>query len=336
MIPKCARGEVSACFLCFLFLLFCHKLIYCFLKFAVWPGVCLARSKERQKEWVSKLTNGDLPENEMVIWYDWMQSMSLPLANRETSTMWFAPSRFECSVFGACVWRKQGGMMKRTNVIIVSDILDHTSIFAKVLLKEVTKQLGSLAGLSKVWLFSDCGSHFRAYEHVGNVYDVFCCEHRLQTFLCFFCEKHGKGHVDSTFARFKMWYQAALQKPGTQLCTVSELVNAAKLGALAAEKTDPQGDKNIIVALDMPAKSETSFRLTATGLQIEKTYCVSLAHEVLPHCTGPKVQNYVFCDRTNMPCGRLAGVHLQPVPPDGEWRRGYYGSMSWKKDLCDW
>ena len=65
------------------------------------------RSKDRQKDFLSEL-RGSLQAGHCIVWYDWMQYLTLPLAHTQTCDDYYGASRMEVSVFGCYVVQNLG------------------------------------------------------------------------------------------------------------------------------------------------------------------------------------------------------------------------------------
>ena len=101
------------------------------------------------------------------------------------------------------------------NVVIVTDVRGHTCEMAGHLVEKCKEYVDNLPSVTKVWLFSDCGKHFRILEFVGYVYKSWCEALSATILLCFFIERHGKGRVDALFALFTRWLK---NLPGVSEC----------------------------------------------------------------------------------------------------------------------
>ena len=70
------------------------------------------RSKDRQKDVLSEL-RASLQVGQCIVWYDWMQYLTLPLAHTQTCDDYYGASRMEVSVFGCYVLQNFGGSRGR-------------------------------------------------------------------------------------------------------------------------------------------------------------------------------------------------------------------------------
>jgi len=100
------------------------------------------RSSCRVRDFVSSLVNGGLGLNEVLIWYDWAQGVSLPQSHLETNTMFYGNARHQLGLFGCVIMQRlASGVIRTKNIVIITDILDHTCQFATVLLERCQKEL---------------------------------------------------------------------------------------------------------------------------------------------------------------------------------------------------
>lgn len=88
-------------------------------------------------------------------------------------------------MFGCFVAQRHAdGSLTLKNVVIVTDVLDHTCEMAACLVEKCKEYVVHLDSVTKVWLFSDCGKHFRAAEFVGYVYKFWCENLPNATIFC--------------------------------------------------------------------------------------------------------------------------------------------------------
>ena len=99
------------------------------MAFGVAPVSCNVSEKcaSRVKDFVATKLEEGMVAGDVVLWYDWMQSMSFPQAHIETNLMFYGPQRKEVSVFGCFIAQcHSDGHTTLKNVIIVTDVRDHT------------------------------------------------------------------------------------------------------------------------------------------------------------------------------------------------------------------
>ena len=282
------------------------------------------------------LVEGGLVAGEVLLRCDWMQSMSFPQAHTETNTMFYGPQRKEVAVFGCFVAQRHlDGRPTLKNVVIVTDVLDHTCEQATCLMEKCKEYVEDLPGLRRIWLFSDCGKHFRANEYAGDVYKHWSEALPAATiFLCYFIEKHGKGRVDALFALFKKWLADLLQVPKALYKEPELLVDAMQEPAQRLSMGDPEGAVHSVLFYSPAAKPALRWRLEAEALHIEKTYCLQMNHLSLKVCGKvPQIRDLVFPDRAGAAQGTLSGVTCTSQASSGQWCRGYYGQQTWDKKV---
>lgn len=71
-------------------------------------GLKSVRSAERLRESVRQ-ERDQLPVGHVLVWFDWMQNVTLPLAHIELGDMFYGTDRMSNSVFGAYVLQNHGG-----------------------------------------------------------------------------------------------------------------------------------------------------------------------------------------------------------------------------------
>ena len=125
-------------------------------------------ANEHQKPALTRLQ--EQPEQKSVtVRSDWKELVTLPLRARQTGEEFYAQARKEISVFGSMISKHKPtspNHVLKTRVLILSDILDHTSARAC--------QCGEMAlglrqgdqALDGVHLVSDSGPHFCGYENL--------------------------------------------------------------------------------------------------------------------------------------------------------------------------
>ena len=93
--------------------------------------------------------------------------------------------------------------MQVKHYVFISPIIEHTALFSDVMLDIVKERLLGKPGIKKVTFWSDCGPHFRAYEHLAYIQKSWWPTLEAVLLVCFFAEKLGKGLVDAFFAIVK-------------------------------------------------------------------------------------------------------------------------------------
>ena len=91
----------------------------------------------------------------------------------------------------------------------VSDIIDVSTLVPNLLRKEAAKHIehiDTLDPISEVIVWSDCGPHYKSYDHCAGWIGEWVEASPNRTIrLCFFGETHGKGQVDGLFGKVEGW-----------------------------------------------------------------------------------------------------------------------------------
>ena len=82
------------------------------------------RCAERVKDFVARLLVGGPSPGEVLLWYDWMQSMSLHQARIETNSMFYGPQKKASSAFGRFTAQcHSNGHVTHKSLTIITDVL---------------------------------------------------------------------------------------------------------------------------------------------------------------------------------------------------------------------
>ncbi|CAK9009267.1 unnamed protein product [Durusdinium trenchii] len=158
------------------------------------------RTAERQKDEVSRMINS-LPGYHCLIWIDWKQNVTIPLAHRQTSNMFWAQARMELSCLGIVVHAGQpSGGSKKLAFVILSDVIEHTSLAAALQL-ELLKGHLPMEQIREAHFWCDCGAHYRNLDLCAYLEMQWASREAggIPISISFFGEKHGKGECDSLF-----------------------------------------------------------------------------------------------------------------------------------------
>ena len=122
-------------------------------------------SAERQRTTTAKLLK-DLSSTEAMLHFDFKENVRYPMSREETGDEWHAQNKLSLTVFG-CAVHAPG--RKNTHFLLVSEILDHDSQAARLLLTQVldtvqTKPAYEWSKVKTLHLVCDCGPHFRSRE----------------------------------------------------------------------------------------------------------------------------------------------------------------------------
>ena len=122
-------------------------------------------SADRQREFSTNLLN-NLPPTEAYMHFDFKENVRYPMAKEETGDEWHAQNKLSLTVFGCTVYTPGRANM---NFLLVSEVLDHDSQMARLLLSHVinvvkTRPAYEWNKVQKLHLVCDCGPHFRSRE----------------------------------------------------------------------------------------------------------------------------------------------------------------------------
>ena len=111
----------------------------------------------------------NLRPNSLLLWFDFMQNMTLPIANVELGDMFYGTDRMGATVFGVVLaHRGPGDAEPRTkNLIILTDVIDHGSLCASLLLEHTKAFVDGWENPDYLAMWADCGPHFRPYPFLG-------------------------------------------------------------------------------------------------------------------------------------------------------------------------
>ena len=103
-----------------------------------------------------------LGPGEAILWCDWKQNLSIPMTHVQTGDQYWATARAEVSCFGAVLFLGQEAERPRKiNVLLLSDIIEHTALAASQQLSILAKELRDVSSIT-CWF--DAGPHFRTYS----------------------------------------------------------------------------------------------------------------------------------------------------------------------------
>ena len=141
----------------------CHKLKgHCeLLEAYAWHK----QSADRQREFAKDLLE-NLPKNEAYMHFDFKENVRYPMAKEETGQEFHAQNKLSLTVFG-CMVCTPG--RRNFNFLLVSEVLDHDSQIARLLLSKVldvvrNRPAYEWSKVQRLHLVCDCGPHFRSRE----------------------------------------------------------------------------------------------------------------------------------------------------------------------------
>ncbi|CAJ1384145.1 unnamed protein product [Effrenium voratum] len=287
---------------------------------------------ERQNAAIAHLTE-HLPPHGLLIWMDWKQNLSLPISGTETSDQFYGTERHECSVHGIVVLQNVGGEIQRTEVVQLSPVIEHTALASACLLEKVKSYVPNWEKSSIVHVFSDCGPHYRCLELVAYWVGSWFANLRCHLQINLLCEKHGKGAVDQLFSKVNSWIASYVKDRKARIETVDQLHKV--FSAAAAKDNSTTKNKRYMVDLWSPdSKPESSWRMATYEFHIKKTYCLQM-RQLTRNRLKPVFLDFVLSDRTSHARGvsRHMGTAEEVELEPGVWRRGYFGSQRWKREV---
>ncbi|CAJ1447063.1 unnamed protein product [Effrenium voratum] len=276
-----------------------------------------------------------LSEEQVLLWSDYKQNLSLPQANVQTGDMFYGTSRMELTCWGCLLFQRKGGVLNKKHIVILSSIIEHSSLVSNLLCLEAAKHFDAWEKVKEVLAWSDCGPHYKSYDHIaGWLADWVEASPPRSVRLSFFGEKHGKGQVDGLFGVIEGWLKNFLKKPGSRIATPEELEAVLRAEARRANAIDA-ACQHIIVRWEPELKPLSAWVLPdKQDFQISKTYCLQL----VPGNPRLRVRNTAIVDYT---FSDMAGQHGNRSFPkveteeiaDRAWRRGYFSNTRWNKKV---
>lgn len=279
------------------------------------------------------------PAGTVVVLSDFKELFTLPVRSTQTGEEFFANARIEISIFGSVVSeRRRDGTVEWTRVLILSDILDHTSCRASQCIDQALRQRRGTNPVDTIHLLSDAGPHFRSYEALHHYCCVLPVQHQARVCVHYGVEKHFKSEADRLFAIFERYVKDA-RKQGTDLVEIADLCKFLAGKNQAARSADATAPLLVIIndvgSQKKPANER--YRLQAKKFHITRTYCLSSAPVAQgPSRLGVKVFNHVF---SNMVAATNLTSDLELLPSKDSapaYRRGFWsetGRERWDHDV---
>ncbi|CAK9082215.1 unnamed protein product [Durusdinium trenchii] len=279
------------------------------------------------------------PEGAVVILSDFKELVTLPIRSTQTGEEFFANARKDISVFGSIVSeRAADGKVLWTRVLILSDILDHTSCRASQCIEQAFQSRRGTAPVEVVHLLSDAGPHFRSYEALHHYCCIMPLRHKARVCVHYGVEKHFKSEADRLFALFESYVKDA-RRQGKDLVEITDLCKFLQEKNLAQRQKDPTAPFLIVINDVLSKKQPVAerFRLTAKGFHITRTYCVSSAPAVHRHSRlGVKIFNHIFSNMAAANNLSSEAVLLPSKDASPEYRRGFWteeGRRRWDHEV---
>lgn len=269
---------------------------------------------------------------ELDIQLDFMENMTLPLGPEEVQDWFWATARESVTTLGFFVsFLDSRGVHHQQYYHYISDILDHTSLYAVTALTDLLSRLVELGSFNTLHVWADCGPHFRSYQFLWGLRDLCCGTTLARAFLHFFAEHHGKGRCDGQFGLQRRWVDDWARR--SLIDSVDSLAKAMAAGMRETMATDPPpAGPAYYVVLFKPEKPQQTFQVDnrASPLRIEYTYCLLL--ERLSAGQNVRITDFTYSDRRKRGQGKDCGIAVpREVPgtgrevtgPDADWRRSF-------------
>lgn len=129
------------------------------------PGQRSRATADRQKLSTAKVLE-NLSDSEAYFHFDFKENVRYPMSKEETGDEWRAQNKLSLTVFG-CTVHTPG--RRNTHFLLVSEVLDHDSQMACLLLTYVLEAVQARSAykwdkVRMLHLVCDCGPHFRSRE----------------------------------------------------------------------------------------------------------------------------------------------------------------------------
>ena len=206
-------------------------------------------------------------------------------------------------------------------IVSVSNALDHTALMSGEMLNHVKPYIEGLQKLKSIYVWIDCGPHFRCYEHLGYWQQEWFAKLSCEMVLNFFVEKHGKGLVDGFFGRVREWIKEYLITTSNRIIEVDDLLRVLVEGAARVASRGAGGLRYIVARLE-PAKPKTLHRAEGLPFQVQKTYCMSIRARGSGQRDPPHWRNHVFSDLVAAPNEAHIAKCIPVAADGGDWRQG--------------
>lgn len=284
-------------------------------------------ANEFQKPILTELL-GQPPPQSVVVLSDFKELVTLPIRAVQTGEEFYANSRKEISVFGAIISERKSDAddaVLWTRVLVIADILDHTSCRASQCIEQVLKKRRGTGACTTIHLMSDPGPHFRSYEQLHHACCVMPFAHKARICVHFGVEKHFKSEADRLFALFETYVRHARTQQ-TDLVEVADLCTYLRDRNEQQRRRDPTAPFLEVLddssSLKRPAGERR--RLVIKHFQITKSYCISAVANSYT-ALGVRIFNHIY---SSMPISAdiTSEVSLGPTTDvAADYRRGFWG-----------
>lgn len=282
-------------------------------------------SNDHQKPCIDEMLQSPR-HGRVTILSDFAELMTLPLLAKQTGDSFFGTARKELSIFGSVIVEHiaqstpAAPRIIKTCCIFVSEILDHTSTRAKILIEKALGCRRSSLPMTGLDLIGDCAGHFRSFETMHFALVDLVQAHSCEVCLHYGVEKHLKHECDRVFG----WWRTGLKRlmdDKANILETNQLQHAMQAYFDRARQMDGTAPmvKVMLEDSEVPANCR---KLICPDFRISRTYCMSSnprKHGYL----GVSLKNHVYSSRPASVPINIAGVDTQPGP--STWRRGYYG-----------
>ena len=292
-----------------------------------WHRLVATRQSQSWEAEVEGLTDG-----QVLLWSDYKQNLTVPMARTETGEMFYGTARMEMTCWGCLLFQRQGATLVTKHVIVLSSIIERSSLVSNLLYQEAAKHIGNFATVNEILVWADCGPHYKSYEHVaGWLGDWVESSTPRKVRLSYFGEKHGKGQVDGLFGRIEGWLKNYLKKPGSRIASIDEMESVLRAEATRAMSAEP-GVQFVVVRWEPEQKPPTTWLLPSPEFQISKTYCLQLLPDnPRVHIRTTAIVDYTFSEMVGDGGTRSYPKVEQAVIKDRAWRRGYFSTKRWDR-----
>ena len=139
-----------------------------------------------------------------VIVLDFKQNFKIGGGPIETNQQFY--SKKQISVLGFAIYYKDENNIQQIRYVdFLSEILSHDTFFVIECIEKLFK-MSFITSFKQVCFWSDSGKHFRSAEYMHYI----CCQlsnlYKIQCFVNFFTEYHGKNAVDGHFGVLSRWF----------------------------------------------------------------------------------------------------------------------------------
>ena len=211
--------------------------------------------------------------NRCYIHCDYMEKLPIPISGSETSDQFHGSQRKTLSVFtGYMVQCNSAGVRTVTAIVLISDIIELSALFASMCVMECLKHVVGLGTLDELVLGFDTGTHFRSYENMYWFLWHIAAHYRQKCRLNYSIEKHGKSMCDAeVFSPIRRWISEFLLNADAFCDTEQQVVDMLTAYSRREHEQNPCGTKFHISVFN-PVKPRTSHCLCFDDDLITRSY----------------------------------------------------------------